>query len=144
MDKQDKVFITVNTKVKAPIKNVWKSWTEPKDVMQWNNASPDWHTPKAINDLKVGGKFVYRMEAKDGSFGFDFNGVYDEVKLQEKIVYTIEGGRKVEVTFKAEGFVTEVTETFEAETENSVELQRSGWQTILDNFARYTEENVFS
>lgn len=107
--------------------------------MNWNNASDDWHTPHAENDLRKGGKFLSRMEAKDGSFGFDFEGVYDEVIENEKIEYTTSDGRKVTTTFKETGGVTNVSTTFEAETENSVELQRDGWQAILNNFKKYTE-----
>jgi uncharacterized protein YndB with AHSA1/START domain len=107
--------------------------------MQWNNASDDWHTPRAENDLRAGGKFSARMEAKDGSMGFDFGGVYDEVKENEYIAYTMGDDRKVEVTFSAQGNETEIEETFEAEDTNPLEMQKSGWQAILDNFKNYTE-----
>jgi uncharacterized protein YndB with AHSA1/START domain len=107
--------------------------------MQWNNASPDWHTPKAENDLRKGGKFVSRMEAKDGSFGFEFWGIYDEVDHLALISYTMGDGRKAEVSFSAEGNQTKITETFEAESENPIEMQKAGWQAILDNFKKYAE-----
>lgn len=134
-----KTQITVETTVKAPIEKAWEAWTTPKDIICWNNASDDWHTPAAENDLRPGGKFLYRMEAKDGSFGFDFSGVYDEVKPNEHIAYTIGDGRKVEVAFTSNGSETKVVETFEAEAEHSIEMQRSGWQAILDNFKKYAE-----
>ncbi|WP_144548273.1 SRPBCC family protein [Bacillus sp. X1(2014)] len=132
--------ITVQSTVHAPVAKVWEYWTEPKHITQWNNASDDWHTPVAENDLKVGGKFLTRMEAKDGSFGFDFGGIYDEVKVNEVISYTMGDGRKVAVTFKGQGNETEVIETFDAETTNPIEMQKAGWQAILDNFKKYTEQ----
>ena len=137
MDKRE--TITINTTVNAPIENVWKCFNEPEHIKRWNNASEDWHTPAAENDLRPGGRFNYRMEAKDGSFGFDFCGTYDEVKLYEIVDYTLDDDRKVKITFVGDGNKTEVTESFEAEATNSLELQRAGWQSILDNFKRYTE-----
>ncbi len=131
--------ITINAKLQASIEEVWKCFTEPEHIKKWNNATEDWHTPYAENDLRVGGRFLSRMEAKDGSFGFDFGGVYDDVKHYELIAYTIGDGRKVTVTFRSSGSETEVIESFEAESSNSLEQQRMGWQSILDNFARYTE-----
>ncbi len=133
--------ITVEVTVSAPIEKVWEFWVKPEHILNWNNASDDWHTPTAENDLRVGGKFVYRMEARDQSFGFDFNGVYDTVKHNEQINYTIEGGRKVNISFIGNGNETKVIETFEAENENPLELQQTGWQAILDNFKKYTESN---
>ena len=141
MNATEKINITVATTVNAPVVKVWEFWTNPKHITNWNNASDDWHTPRAENDLRVGGKFLSRMEAKDGSMGFDFNGVYDEVKTNELIAYTMEDGRKVKINFEDLGNETNITETFEAENENPVELQRGGWQSILDNFKKYTEEN---
>lgn len=137
----EKQKITVTTIVDAPIEKVWKTWTTPQDIMQWNNASPDWHTPRAENDLRKGGSFSARMEAKDGSFGFDFGGTYDDVIENQLIEYTLEDDRKVIINFTKIGHQTEVEETFEAESENSIELQRNGWQAILDNFKKYTEES---
>ncbi len=134
-----KPTITVQATINTPVEKVWKIYTTPENIMQWNNASDDWHTPRAENDLRVGGKFLYRMEAKDGSAGFDFNGVYDEVQTHQRIAYTIEDGRKVTTTFTSHGAKTEVVVTFEAEDTNSLELQRSGWQAILDNFKKCVE-----
>ncbi|MCM3711829.1 SRPBCC family protein [Sporosarcina luteola] len=136
--------LTVEATVQAPVEKVWDYWTDPNHIKKWNSPSDDWHTPFAENDLRVGGKFVSRMEAKDGSMGFDFGGVYDEVKLHEKISYTMGDGRKVNITFTGQGNETEVIETFEAETENPVEFQRQGWQAILDNFKRYAEQTYQS
>jgi uncharacterized protein YndB with AHSA1/START domain len=141
METASKTTITVESTVKAPVQKVWKFWTLPEHITKWNAASDDWHTPFAENDLRVGGKFVSRMEAKDGSFGFDFGGVYDEVKTNELIEYTIGDGRKVVVHFTPNGNETKVVETFEAENTNPIEMQRGGWQTILDNFKKYTEAN---
>lgn len=131
--------ITVETIVHSPVESVWKFWTEPKHIMQWNNASDDWHTPYAENDLKAGGKFVSRMEAKDGSFGFDFGGVYDEVSMYETISYTMGDGRKVKISFIRQGNDTQIIESFDAEETNAIEMQQAGWQSILDNFKRYAE-----
>ncbi|MNE28800.1 hypothetical protein D3C87_26790 [compost metagenome] len=135
----EKVQITVQSKVNAPVEKVWDYWNAPEHIMKWNSASPDWHTPKSENDLRVGGKFSARMEAKDGSFGFDFGGVYDEVVANERIAYTMEDGRKTQITFINHGDATEVIETFDAEGENPIEMQQAGWQAILDNFKKYTE-----
>lgn len=134
-------IITIATTVNAPIEKVWSYWTSPDHITQWNAANEDWHTTKAENDLKVGGKFSSRMEAKDGSFGFDFGGTYTEVVTNEKITYTLEDDRKVSITFTQTPEGVDVVEAFEAETQNSEELQRSGWQAILDNFKRYTENH---
>ena len=131
--------ITVEATVNAPVEKVWKSWGEPQHIKNWCAASDDWHAPKAENDLRTGGTFSTRMEAKDGSFGFDFGGVYDDVKKNELIEYTIGDGRKVRVTFSPSGDQTKIIETFDAEATNSVEMQRGGWQAILDNFKKYTE-----
>lgn len=131
--------ITISTFVNLPIEIVWKVWIRPVHIKKWNNASPDWYTPFAKNDLKVGGKFLYRMEARDGSFGFDFEGKYLEVETEKLINYQLEDGRKVWVKFEKEGEGVKLTETFEPEQENSVELQREGWKAILDNFKRYSE-----
>jgi uncharacterized protein YndB with AHSA1/START domain len=133
--------ITVQTTVRAPLEKVWKYWTSPEHVKNWNNASDDWHTPSAKNDLREGGEFTYRMEAKDGSMGFDFGGVYESVKEHKFISYKIGDGRAVTVSFDNSGSETIVTETFDAEQVNSEDLQRSGWQAILDNFKKYTENN---
>jgi len=133
--------ITVSTTVNAPVEKVWKCWTEPEHLMQWNSASDDWHTPSATNDLREGGTFTARMEAKDKSAGFDFGGTYSKVDPLKEITYTMSDGRKVQVLFHSKGAVTEVIETFDAESENSAEMQRAGWQSILDNFKKYTESH---
>ena len=139
METQTKTTITVSATVNAPIENVWKHWTTPESITQWNNASDDWHSPHADNDLRPRGKFCFRMEAKDGSVGFDFWGIYDSVVVNKFISYTMGDGRKAEITFTNKNNAVKITETFEAETENSIELQRGGWQAILDNFKKYTE-----
>jgi uncharacterized protein YndB with AHSA1/START domain len=133
------MVITVEALVNAPLDTTWAFWTEPDHITQWNNASDDWHTPWAKNDLVPGGRFVARMEAKDGSMGFDFGGTYDEVVEHRKIAYTLDDNRKVTVSFSETDSGTRIVEEFEAEDENSAELQQQGWQAILDNFKRYTE-----
>ncbi len=138
---EPKQKITVQSTVNAPVEKAWKTYNTPTDIMQWNNASDDWHTPKAENDLRVGGSFSYTMSAKDGSFSFDFAGIYDDIKKNELVAYTIADGRKVTTTFEPISNATKVTTTFEAENQNSIELQRAGWQAILDNFKKYTENN---
>ena len=138
----EKTVVTVESTIQAPVEKVWEYWTKPEHIMKWNNASDDWHTTRAENDLRVGGKFLSRMEAKDGSTGFDFDGVYDAVKTNELIEYTIGDGRKVKIIFTSNGNETKVVESFEAESTHSIELQRSGWQSILDNFKKYTELKI--
>lgn len=132
-------MITVEATVNAPVLKVWKFWTSPEHIIHWNNASDDWHTPRAENDFRVGGSFLSRMEAKDGSFGFDFAGAYNEIKTHELIIYTLFDGRKVHINFETTGNATTIIENFEAENENSAELQKFGWQSILNNFKRYVE-----
>lgn len=139
METNEKTQITVETTVNVPVEKAWKVWTTPDDIVHWNNASDDWHTPKAENDVRVGGKFNCRMEAKDGSFGFDFWGVYDEVKPNELIAYTLGDDRKVSVIFKGNGNETRIVETFEAENTNPIDMQKGGWQAILNNFKKYAE-----
>jgi len=141
METGNPITITVENTVNAPVEKVWKLWTGAEHITKWNAASDDWHTPRAENDLRVGGKFLSRMEAKDGSFGFDFWGVYDEVKINELIASTLGDGRKMKITFSSEGNATKVVETFEAEGTNPIEMQRGGWQAILDNFKKYAEAN---
>jgi uncharacterized protein YndB with AHSA1/START domain len=136
----EKKTITVQAVINAPVEQVWKLYTESEHVMKWNNASNDWHTPRAENDLKVGGKFLYRMEAKDGSSGFDFDGTYEQLITNELIVYSISDGRKVQVMFtKDDNTNTKMATTFEAESTNPIEMQRDGWQAILNNFKKYVE-----
>lgn len=139
MGTSNQATITVETIVHSPIESVWKYWTEPKHITQWSFASDDWHTPFAENDLRAGGKFVSRMEAKDGSMGFDFGGVYDEVSINESISYTLGDGRKVSITFVGQDNDTKIIESFEAEETNAIEMQQAGWQAILDNFKKYVE-----
>ncbi len=139
MEPTDKTMITVRTTINAPVDLVWKCWTSPEDILCWNTASDDWHTTNAENNLEAGAQFNYRMEAKDGSFGFDFWGIYDKVIVQQVLEITLGDERKMKVIFKSGNGVTEVVETFEAESENSVELQQGGWQAILDNFKKYVE-----
>ncbi|MEZ4691260.1 MAG: SRPBCC family protein [Ignavibacteria bacterium] len=141
MEQDNKIKITVKATVNSPVEKVWEMWTNPEHIVKWNNASDDWHTTKAENDLRTGGKFLSRMEAKDGSFGFDFEGIYDNVIPNKLIEYSLGDIRKVKVEFEDENGKTNITEIFDAETTNSVELQRTGWQAILDNFKKYTESN---
>ena len=137
MEQQQRVRITVETTVPVSPELAWEYWTEPRHITQWNQASEDWHTPRAENDLRVGGAFTSRMESKDGKFGFDFGGVYDAVEPHRLLASTLGDGRTVQVSFEPVPAGTRIVETFEAEDENSVELQRTGWQAILDNYRRY-------
>jgi uncharacterized protein YndB with AHSA1/START domain len=141
METLSKTTITVEGTVEVPVAKVWKFWTSPEHITKWNNASDDWHTPFAENDLRAGGKFLSRMEAKDGSFGFDFWGIYDEVKTNELIEYTLGDGRKVITTFASDGNGTKLMTTFEAEGTNPIEMQKGGWQSIMNNFKKYVEAN---
>jgi|SRR5699024_4113928 len=141
MKTQDSSPITIETAIEAPIEKVWTFWTQPKHITKWNQASEDWHTTRAENDLRAGGAFVSRMEAKDGSAGFDFAGTYDKVEEHKSIAYTMEDSRKVEIHFSEDAKATRVSETFEPEEENPREMQRDGWQAILDNFKKYAEAN---
>lgn len=134
--------ITIQTKVNASVHDVWRYWTDPKHIVNWNQATEDWHTPTAENDLRVGGKFVSRMEARDGSFGFDFGGVYTEVVPHQRIAYTMTDERSVEIDFSGDNGKTRIVQVFDPERENSVEMQRQGWQAILDNFRKYVESRV--
>lgn len=131
--------ITVETIVSAGPDKVWEYWNNPEHITKWNYASDDWHCPEAENDLRPGGRLRSRMEARDGSFGFDFEVVYDEVVDRKKIAYTMGDGRKAVTHFEDLGDRTKVTTTFDAETQNSVEMQRGGWQAILDNFKKHVE-----
>ena len=138
---ETKEVITVETVINANVEKVWEYWTNPEHLPHWVFASDDWHAPYADNDLRVGGKFKTTMAAKDGSFSFDFEGVYTDVKDHSLIAYVIADGRKVKIDFINEGNITKVVEAFEAESENSIEMQKGGWQAILDNFKKYTEAN---
>ncbi len=141
MESKEKTTIEIKAKIEAPVAAVWKKWTTPEDIVQWNSASEDWHTTKSENDLRPGGKFLSSMEAKDGSMGFDFGGIYDEVQIHKLIESTLGDGRRVRTIFEDKDGITEVTEIFEAENSHPVELQRNGWQAILDNFKKYAENN---
>ena len=136
----EKTVLTVAATINAPIEKVWKCWTTPEDIMQWNQASPDWHCPASVVDLKIGGKFSATMAAKDGSFAFDFWGTYDDILENELLMVTMGDGRKWKTTFASNGDVTEVVESFEAESENTIELQQGGWQAILNSFKAHTEK----
>ena len=131
--------ITVETVANAKLSNVWAAWTNPADIKQWNSAQDDWHTTRSTVDLREGGKFLSRMESKDGSQGFDFEGTYTRVVPQKAIEYRMDDGREVRVEFVERDGGVLVKETFDAENENPSELQRTGWQAILDNFRRHVE-----
>ena len=135
----EKTTLTIETQILAKVTKVWDRFTKAEHITQWNAASDEWHTPKAINDLKVGGRFSYTMAAKDGSMSFDFSGSYTVLKQYEEIAYTLDDGRKVLVSFIDLGEETHIIETFEAESMNPPELQRQGWQSILTNFKKYVE-----
>ncbi len=137
----DKTIIELQVVIKAPLVKVWECWNGPEHIVKWNSASPDWHTPWAEVDLKPGGKFISRMEAKDGSMGFDFWGIYDVVEPHSKIEYTMGDQRKAWIHFTEQDGQTQINESFEAESENSIELQRGGWQAILDHFKSYVESH---
>ena len=130
--------VTIETIVKAPINKVWSAWTSPEDIKQWNAASDDWHTTQSSVDLREGGAFSSRMEAKDGSFGFDFAGIYTKVVTNELLEFTF-GDRAAKVEFLNGENGVLVRETFDAETEHPIEMQRQGWQAILNNFAKHVE-----
>lgn len=138
----DKTTITVKTTITAPIEKVWEMWIKPVHITNWNFASKDWKCPSAINDLKPNGEFIWRMESKDGSVGFDFTGTYTKVIANELISYKIGDGRKVDILFLKQGNTIEVNQTFEAEGKNSDEQQKLGWQAILGNFKIYVEESI--
>lgn len=134
--------ITVESTINAPAENVWKLWTSPEHIKKWNSPSDDWHTPRTESDLRPGGKFLSRMEAKDGGQGFDFEGTYDVVEEPKHLSYTMSDGRKVKVGFSTNGNQTKVTETFDTEEIHSLEMQQAGWQSILDNFKKYAESGA--
>lgn len=132
--------ITIKATISADKQKTWDYYTQPEHITKWNFADPSWHCPTATNDMKISGRYVARMEAKDGSFGFDFDAVYKEINQKESFTYEF-GGRLATVEFKEANEHTEVNVTFDPETENSINLQRQGWQAILDNFKKYTETN---
>ncbi len=131
--------ITIETIVKADLETVWFAWNNPADIKQWNAASDDWHTTESTVDLREGGMFSSRMEAKDGSMGFDFSGTYTKIIEKQLIEYSLGDGRSVTVQFSSAENGVKVVETFEAESQNDPEMQRQGWQSILNNFALYVE-----
>ncbi len=131
--------VMVSVTIQADRDTVWTCFTAPGHITQWNFASEDWHCPSAENDVRPGGRYCARMEARDGSFGFDFEAVYDDVVERESLSYTMPDGRKVNTVFIKSGTGTSVTTTFDAESENPVEMQREGWQMILNNFKKYVE-----
>jgi uncharacterized protein YndB with AHSA1/START domain len=139
MEATNKTAVTIEATVNAPVDKVWKYWSEPEHITQWAFASDEWHAPRAENDLRTGGKFTTRMEAKDGSFGFDFGGEYTQVVKNELIEYIMGDGRQVKVVFTPQGNETRIVSTFDAEDTNPVEMQRDGWQAILDNFKKHVE-----
>jgi len=139
MKTTSKTVITIDAEINAPLEKVWQTWIAPDHITKWNFASDDWQCPSAENDLQVGGKFSYRMEAKDGSFGFDFWGNHTEVAEYDKISSLLGDGRKMTVTFESYGDGTYIKEEFEAEETNSIELQKDGWQAILNNFKKHVE-----
>jgi len=141
MSASDKIRLTVLTTINAPVEKVWDFWTNPFHILHWNFASDDWQTTYAENDLKAGGRFLSRMEAKDGSMGFDFTGEYTRIELHQKIGFLLDDGRSVELTLISSENETTIQEVFEAEQENTPELQQKGWQSILDNFRHYVESN---
>lgn len=141
METQTTTPITVETTVNIPVAKAWEIWNGAEHITKWNSASPDWHTPTAENDLRVGGKLSARMEAKDGSMGFDFWGIYDEVRPHEYIEYTLGDGRKVKITFTTQADGTHISETFDAENVNPIEMQQMGWQAIMNSYKAYAEAN---
>ena len=141
MEEKTKTAITIEATILAPVEKVWELWTTPHHIMKWNNASPDWHTPHAENDLRVGGRFVSHMAAKDGSMSFDFEGDYSKVEAFSLIEYHIIDGRKVIVQFEKTENGVQIIESFDPENVHSEELQRDGWQAILNNFKNHTENN---
>jgi len=141
METKQRTLITIEATINAPVEKVWKYWSEPQHITKWAFASEDWHAPVAENDLRTGGMFSTQMAAKDGSFSFEFGGVYDKVETHKTINYTIGDGRKVMTSFTGVGNETQVVQSFEAEDQNPIEMQKGGWQAILNNFKRYVENN---
>jgi uncharacterized protein YndB with AHSA1/START domain len=140
METTERTTVTVEATINAPVEKVWEAWTSPRHITGWCSASDDWHAPSAENDVRKDGKFKTTMAAKDGSVSFEFEGHYTNVHPLKLIEYSIVDGRKVRIAFTAEGKTTKVSETFETENENPIEMQRGGWQAILDNFKKYVEK----
>lgn len=133
--------VKIETTIAAELQKAWDCYTQPKHITKWNAASEDWCCPKAENDLRVGGKYFARMEAKDGSMGFDFEALYNKIETLKHITYTIADGRQVTIDFEKRPDTVNIVVEFDAENQNSIEMQRQGWQSILDNFKKYTEAN---
>jgi len=137
--KMEKQLIHIETEINAPLKTVWDYYNNLESITKWNQASPDWHCPLSSNDLRIGGRFKNRMEAKDGSFGFDFEGEYLDVIPNQKIVYKMDDDRRVFINFQHQSNKTTIIIDFEAENMNSVEMQKEGWQAILNSFKSFVE-----
>ncbi len=133
--------VTVNATINADANKVWNYYTTPEHITQWNFADPSWQCPSATNDMRVGGKYAARMEAKDGSFGFDFEATYDAITPGKGFTYTMPDGRQASVDFNGNGHQTDVVVSFDPEGQNPIEMQQSGWQAILNNFKQYAENN---
>lgn len=134
--------IVIEVHIKAPLTKVWQAWTTPTDIMQWNFASADWYCPRAELDLQVGGHFNYRMEARDGSFGFDFQGEFSHIMLYQCIQFKLADDRQVTVEFRESEQGVHLCETFAAEDQHSAQQQQQGWLSILQNFARHVERSA--
>ncbi len=139
MQNADTTVVTVETSIEAPLGKVWECFTQPEHIVHWNHASDDWHTTKAENDLREGGRFNWRMEAKDGSYGFDFTGTYNAVENKKYIEYVLDDNRVVKIHFSHQDDLTKVLEHFDSETTHPVDVQLNGWQAILTNFKKYVE-----
>ncbi|KQS36745.1 SRPBCC family protein [Pedobacter sp. Leaf194] len=133
--------ITIEAAINAPVEKVWEYWNNPEHIKNWAFASPEWHAPNAANDLRVGGNFSTTMAARDGSMSFEFGGTYTTVEEHKLIQYVLADGRQVKIVFEADGEQTRIAETFDPETTNPLEMQRGGWQAILDNFKKLAEDN---
>lgn len=143
---QNTQTISVETIINAPIERIWECWTEPAHICEWAHASDDWCVPRATNDVRIGGEFMTRMESTDGVHGFDFTGTYTDVLPRQLLAYAMSDGRKVSITFEkindtGSQETYKVTETFDPEHENSIDMQRAGWQAILDNFKKHVEKH---
>lgn len=141
MRNNNKTTITAEVEIDAPIETVWARWTKPEHIMQWNNPTDEWRTSRVENDLQAGGRFLFVMELRDGSFHFDFKGTYDEIKIHELITYTLDDGRKSTITFTTDNGVR-ITETFEPENTQPLDMQKDFCQAVLDGFKRYAESEI--
>lgn len=134
-------IVTIETTIDKPTDEVWKVWTTPEHIVNWNFATPEWHCPSAEQKLKVGGNLKYHMAAKDGSMAFDYKGTFTSIIPNELLEYTLDDERKVSVSFSEENVSCKIVQSFEVEDENSIDMQRQGWQAILNNFKNYVESN---